>query len=752
MSTANRSASKSSAATPARAHSRTPCSTSSRATPRRCSARAARPAGDLQPALSARTIFQHSTPRDQQSAGAAFTSYAEPGAPRAGVTLNGCGSSAPTADRRIPMGPERQRQIRDPHRLEPRTATSFPTAGTENIGLRVIDSNGASASVTQLDGGRPAAGGQAESLAEPGARGTDGDAERQRIDRPGHDHRLQVGSERQRQVRNRHRHDADGHHQLQTPGTHTVGVGVTDTRPQHATTISVTVLEQAARRLLRSGARAPRADRLLQARRSQGPTILDSQGLSTGTIAAARSACRARSRTSTAVGFNGSSDSGAIPLNLSGTSQLTIEFWLKWNQYANNDALAMEFTPNFNENAGGFLVDPNAGEYGGTFGSGSATPPTATASSSPAQRRRVAPLRDRDRHDRGGRAERSRPTSTASPSATSRKAPKRDRGRSRTRPCTYSRATAIRCSGRASWTNWRSTTSRWAPTTISSTTTPATSTPRRRPRSRSTLPAVTRQSVTFNASGSTDSQGTITDYRWDLNGSGKYETDTGTQPDAHPCLERARHLRGRPGDDRQQRSDRQDHAHADRHPGAAVQTGVDTLRGRAARQRSPAAPSTPIHRAGTRAVSPSAPALSTRSRAIKNIVFPSLSGYSGGGGTLTADTLPEQLRMVGRRCERSRRAVGHRDQQRRPQLELELRSRARHNRAERRCAERQRHGGRLHATSSYNTTGSFAIARTDYAEAQTSSQAGLRSSTLTSPRPPFRQRLRHLRASHDDRR
>ena len=39
---------------------------------------------------------------------------------------------------------------------------------------------------------------------------------------------------------------------------------------------------------------------------------------------------------------------GAIPLNLSGTGKLTIEFWLKWNHYANNDALAMEFTPNFN--------------------------------------------------------------------------------------------------------------------------------------------------------------------------------------------------------------------------------------------------------------------------------------------------------------------------------------------------------------------------------------------------------------------
>ncbi len=57
-------------------------------------------------------------------------------------------------------------------------------------------------------------------------------------------------------------------------------------------------------------------------------------------------------------------------MNLSGRTAVTVEFWLKWNAYGNNDALAMEFTPNYNENAGGFLVDPNATEYGGTFGVG----------------------------------------------------------------------------------------------------------------------------------------------------------------------------------------------------------------------------------------------------------------------------------------------------------------------------------------------------------------------------------------------
>jgi hypothetical protein len=64
---------------------------------------------------------------------------------------------------------------------------------------------------------------------------------------------------------------------------------------------------------------------------------------------------------STAASFNGqNSNYATAPINLSAANQVTVEFWLKWNSYANNDALAMEFTPNYNSNAGGFIVDPNA--------------------------------------------------------------------------------------------------------------------------------------------------------------------------------------------------------------------------------------------------------------------------------------------------------------------------------------------------------------------------------------------------------
>ncbi len=63
---------------------------------------------------------------------------------------------------------------------------------------------------------------------------------------------------------------------------------------------------------------------------------------------------------SAAAAFDGSSGAARAHVNLSGTQQLTVEFWMKWAAFAENDALALELTPNFNENPGGFLVDPNA--------------------------------------------------------------------------------------------------------------------------------------------------------------------------------------------------------------------------------------------------------------------------------------------------------------------------------------------------------------------------------------------------------
>jgi sugar lactone lactonase YvrE/plastocyanin len=63
---------------------------------------------------------------------------------------------------------------------------------------------------------------------------------------------------------------------------------------------------------------------------------------------------------STSAAFDGSSGAAQAPIDLSGTSKVTIEFWMKWTAFAGDDHLALEFTPNFNSNPGGFLVDPDA--------------------------------------------------------------------------------------------------------------------------------------------------------------------------------------------------------------------------------------------------------------------------------------------------------------------------------------------------------------------------------------------------------
>jgi hypothetical protein len=77
--------------------------------------------------------------------------------------------------------------------------------------------------------------------------------------------------------------------------------------------------------------------------------------------------------TTKSTSFDGVTGAASAPVNLSADSKLTVEFWMNWNAFANNDSLAMEFTPNFNNNAGGFLIDPNASgptQFGVAMGTG----------------------------------------------------------------------------------------------------------------------------------------------------------------------------------------------------------------------------------------------------------------------------------------------------------------------------------------------------------------------------------------------
>ena len=75
-----------------------------------------------------------------------------------------------------------------------------------------------------------------------------------------------------------------------------------------------------------------------------------------------------------AAGFDGLNDFAQAPVDLSGASRITVEFWLRWSAFADDDSLAMELTESFNQNEGGFIVDPNAGQ--GSFGVGIGSPET----------------------------------------------------------------------------------------------------------------------------------------------------------------------------------------------------------------------------------------------------------------------------------------------------------------------------------------------------------------------------------------
>ena len=183
-----------------------------------------------------------------------------------------------------------------------------------------------------------------------------------------------MGPRQQRQIRDRHRLHADGHDQL--PERRLAHRGrAADRRPgahEYHDDHSVAYSNRASP-TTRKRSRTLRAWSTTTSSASQpdrrSPTA---RAPATARSAAERSVCLAPSPKTRRA--RSASTAPATPARSRSTcrapSKLTIEFWLKWNDYANNDALAMEFTPNFNSNAGGFLVDPNAGQFGGTFGVG----------------------------------------------------------------------------------------------------------------------------------------------------------------------------------------------------------------------------------------------------------------------------------------------------------------------------------------------------------------------------------------------
>ena len=164
-------------------------------------------------------------------------------------------------------------------------------------------------------------------------------------------------------------------HTFTTPGPVTVGLKVTDSNGQ-TSTVTHTIEVQGPSTYAQAVEETPGVSHYWRLNETSGTTFADAIGSATAAISGEPGAVTLgqpgalTGEPETAAGFDGLSGSAQAPVNLSGTSKLTVEFWLKWNKYENNDALAMEFTPNFNTTPGGFLIDPNAGEEGGEFAVG----------------------------------------------------------------------------------------------------------------------------------------------------------------------------------------------------------------------------------------------------------------------------------------------------------------------------------------------------------------------------------------------
>ncbi|HSZ68835.1 MAG TPA: PKD domain-containing protein [Solirubrobacteraceae bacterium] len=690
--------------------------------------------------LPAATIFEHFNSHGTAKAPtAAFTLSANPVRPGQSVTLNASGSSAPEG-----QIVEYQWELNGNGKYEtdttsPELKTSFATAGTENIGLRVIDSSGASASVTHtLTVGNLPPVAKLTASPNPAVVGQNVTLNASESTDQGTitDYRWDLSGEGKYETNTGTTPTLTTH--FATAGTHTVGVEVTDNEGLSTqTTIQVDVLEQSPTDYSEAVLNTPGLIDYYKLDEPQGATILDSKGSSNGTIAGGTFGLPGAVQKGMAVGFNGSSDSGAIPLNLSGTSQLTVEFWLKWNQYANNDALAMEFTANFNENSGGLLVDPNASQDGGTFGIGIGSDadrnsiffarPSAgvwhhyaiVINTAAEGSKEITPYVDgnlvnfqqEDANTGQGNFANStlylmsRDDNSLFGAGELDELAIYDQPLSATTVFEHYHSSDVDTAQAPSFT-------------ISSS------------------PAVTGQSVTFNASGSTDSAGKITDYKWDLNGSGKYETDTGSSPTlTHAFNEPGTYVIGLQSTDS---------------TGALARTTqVLTVT-----QGPPSKPVLTLSEASgqtlvagdtayTNPQSANAGAFTVSASTtdplspIKNVVFPALSGFSSGGGTLTATPYQSTYTWSGAGAS----ASGAQNVTATNAAGLSSSSSF-----EVVPDTTPPSGGALSVngtvasgagTSSYNTTGSFAIARTEYAEAQSASQSGLRSSTLTVASAPL---------------
>jgi hypothetical protein len=262
-----------------------------------------------------------------------------------------------------------------------------------------------------------------------------------------------------------------------------------------------------------------------------GPTFADSKGTSHATATSATFGVPGgvAGDPNTAAAFDGTTSTARAAVDLSSTRQLTVEFWLKWKGYTGDDHLAMEFTDNFNGSDGGFVVDPDAPQFGGKFGVGLGrfesrnnvffdrpsagqwhhyafvmdTTASAASQITPYVDGRAVPYSKLDSGTGAGSFANANLWFMSRGGASLFGAGDLDE------VAVYNRAlpaSAIAEHFSSSGTN-------------------------RRPVARLALSASAvkaGQSVTLTADTSSDSDGSIVKYQWDLDGNGSYETDTGT--------------------------------------------------------------------------------------------------------------------------------------------------------------------------------------------------------------------------------
>jgi PKD repeat protein len=322
-------------------------------------------------------------------------------------------------------------------------------------------------------------------------------------------------------------------HAFPSTGVYNVGLELTSNAGKVTkTSVAVVVLSQGVSDYEDAVLTTPGVLHYYKMGESAGPVIADSAGSDNGAISGGTfgQPGPVQGDPTTAIGFNGTSDNGSIPMDLSGSKAVTVEFWMKWNAYSNNDALAMEFTPNFNDQSGGFLVDPNStfGQFAVSVGQGSSRNIATFARPSAGTWHYYAFVLDTTQPG----------STTITPYVDGQPVSYTNQGYSGTGAGNFANSTLYLMSrdgnalfgngtlGQLAIYNGALSANQLLAHYYSHGTT--------KPPTAAFTISPTRvsagQNVTLDGSGSSDSGASITDYQWDLNGSGQFATDNGSNP------------------------------------------------------------------------------------------------------------------------------------------------------------------------------------------------------------------------------